>query len=74
MSGPRVISRRLRELREAKGWSARELARRARVAPSIITTAERGEHIPRVENLLKLASALDVSVGELVEGSIHPSA
>ncbi len=46
--------------------SARELARRAGVATSTVTHAERHEHVPHLENLRKIASALNIAVRDLL--------
>jgi transcriptional regulator with XRE-family HTH domain len=61
------LSVRLRELREVKGWSQAELARRADVAQSMISRLEAGRlqsvHLPTLE---KLARALGCSPGYLI--------
>jgi len=58
---------RLREVREFKGWSQAELARRSGVAQSIISRIEAGDqesvHLPSLE---KLARALEVDPGYLL--------
>jgi len=58
---------RIRELREQKGWSQAELARRAAVAQSMVSRLERGQlqsvHLPTLE---KLAAALGCDPGLLI--------
>ena len=60
------ITLRLAELRERKGWSQAELARRAGVAASVVSRAERGETTITLENLDKLARALGVGPRSLI--------
>ncbi|MFN3600006.1 MAG: helix-turn-helix domain-containing protein [Dietzia sp.] len=52
-------------LRERRGWSQTELARRAKVTRQLVGTVESGAHAPRVDAALRLASALGVTVEEL---------
>jgi transcriptional regulator with XRE-family HTH domain len=58
---------RIRELREAKGWSLRELARRARVRPSTLSAIETGQTSGiDFATLERLARTLKVDPGFLV--------
>lgn len=58
---------RIEQLREARGWSRRELARRAGLNETFIRDLlAHPERSPRHENIVKLARALSVSVRELV--------
>jgi transcriptional regulator with XRE-family HTH domain len=59
------VGDRLRELRLEKGYSQRELARRAGIASNSVAVTERGEHAPTFPTIQKLARALDVGPGEL---------
>ena len=61
------IARRLRELRDAKGWSLEALAERSSVSRSNISLIERGESSPTAVVLDKLATALGVSLASLFE-------
>jgi transcriptional regulator with XRE-family HTH domain len=58
---------RIRQLRERKGVSLRELARRAGVGVATLSRIESGEANPRMNTLLQLADALGVFVGHLFE-------
>jgi transcriptional regulator with XRE-family HTH domain len=58
---------RIRRLRERKGVSLRELARRAGVGAATLSRIESGEANPRLSTLLLLAEVLGVFVGELFE-------
>ena len=52
--------RRMRDIREERGWSARELARRAGVGANTVLGAEDGSRRPRKSTWFKLADALGV--------------
>lgn len=55
------------ELREARGWSQRELARRARVRQATLSAIEAGQTTGiDFETLERLAKALDVDPGYLI--------
>lgn len=59
---------RVQELREAKGWSQAELARRAKVRPNTLVDIERGD-VRRIglDVLERLADALEVDPGFLIK-------
>lgn len=57
----------LKELREQRNLSQQELARRAGIAQSSIHYIETGQKSPTYRILQKLASALGVSVADLLE-------
>ncbi len=58
----------IRRLREQQGLSQQELADRADVAKSTIYEAETARRTPKLKTLEKIATALGVSVAELLEG------
>jgi DNA-binding XRE family transcriptional regulator len=60
----------LRRLRRRAGMSQEELAERADLHRTQIGLIERGLRVGRIDTLIKLASALDASPLELLEG-IH---
>lgn len=60
------IALRIRELRDRRGWSQAELGRRAGVASSVISRAERGENTLTLRVLERLAKALDVKPRSLL--------
>jgi transcriptional regulator with XRE-family HTH domain len=51
----------LRQLREAAGWTEEELARRSGLAHMGIRAYGRGKRVPRFASLVRLARAFDVS-------------
>lgn len=73
-----LIARRVRELRDAKGWSLDVLAERSMVSRSNISLIERGQSSPTAVVLDKLATALGISLPSLFEqpeggpGSVSP--
>jgi len=62
------LGQRLRQAREARGWTTRELAIRARIAASVINRLESGERASTsTETLRRLAQVLEVSADYLLE-------
>jgi transcriptional regulator with XRE-family HTH domain len=72
-----LIGRRLRELRDERGWSLDALAERSKVSRSNISLIERGQSSPTAAVLDKLATALSVPLATLFEqrgaAAIEPS-
>jgi transcriptional regulator with XRE-family HTH domain len=65
----------LRRLREERGLSQSDLARRApQVSLSTIKLLDRGVHKPNAKTMIHLARALGVEPGELMEGMEVPIA
>jgi len=61
-----TLGERIVRLRKARGWSARELGRRAGMGDAAISRIETGKvSEPRLATMTRLADALGVSVGEL---------
>ncbi|MCH7876301.1 MAG: helix-turn-helix transcriptional regulator [Gemmatimonadetes bacterium] len=61
------VNLRVRELREARGWSQRELARRAGVRAATVSHLESGKaKSAGFETLEKLAAALGCDPGYLI--------
>lgn len=58
---------RIRQLRERKGVSLRELARRSGLGVATLSRIESGEANPRLSTLLQLADVLGVFVGQLFQ-------
>ena len=59
--------KRLREFRERKGLSLRELGERIGVAYSYISVIENGKRTPNIEVLSKAAKVLDVDLADFFE-------
>jgi transcriptional regulator with XRE-family HTH domain len=60
----------LRRLREAAGLNQEELAFRADIHRTQISFIEGGHRAPRLDTLIKLAGALDVTTNDLVAGIV----
>ena len=59
------VGARIREIREAQGYSLRALADRSGLSLNAISRVERGESSPTVSTLQRLATALSVPISEL---------
>jgi transcriptional regulator with XRE-family HTH domain len=68
------IASRVRELRNAQGFSLDTLAERSGVSRSTISLIERGQSSPTATVLDKLATALAVTLASLFEESAAPAA
>ena len=62
----RWVGAKVRELREAKGWSQEELGFESGLHRNYVGRIERGEQNVAVVNLAKLAKALGVRPSELL--------
>jgi transcriptional regulator with XRE-family HTH domain len=62
------IGKNLRKHRRRAGLSQEEVGIRASLHRTEVGLLERGERLPRVDTLVKLAGALEVSPGELLAG------
>lgn len=67
------IGRRLRECREAAGWTQDDVAKLTKLKPTAVSHFECGRRTPHVENLRILCIALSVSADDLLGLSIHPT-
>ena len=66
-SAKRALGKRIRELRQQKGWSQTAFASRCRIDPSYVSRIEQGEMNPRCSVLQTIANKLEVSVFALLE-------
>lgn len=60
----KVINR-IREVREAQGWTQQELAERAGVSRQSIISIERGRYVPSLPLALRLAAIFSCATDEL---------
>lgn len=65
-----ALGRRIKELRQRRRLSARGLAEQIGVTSGFISQIEAGLGAPSVPNLVKIAGALQVTVGELFETEV----
>jgi transcriptional regulator with XRE-family HTH domain len=63
-----IVGRRIRDLRQAKGWSQEKLAEEADLDRTYIGRIERGEKNIGVENLVRIAQALGSSAADVLRG------
>lgn len=56
----------LRQLREARGWSQEQLAERANLNRSYLGEVERGQAVPSLVTVNKLAVALEIRASNLI--------
>jgi transcriptional regulator with XRE-family HTH domain len=68
------MGRRLRELRERRGWTRVQLGVYADVSTATVSQAESGKRTPNAETLVKLASALGVEPGDFFLEPASPKA
>lgn len=61
-----TIGEKIRELREKKHWSQKQLAKKAGVSETYIKKYERGEVCPSNQTMYKLAKALGVDITVLI--------
>src|SRR3712207_5612471 len=66
------VGRRVRELREARGLTQRELARRASLTPMGVSRIERAGNKSSALSIDRLARALNVDPGELFKDPTRP--
>ena len=73
----RALAERLRELRRERKWSQEKLAEAASMHRTYLAGIERALRNPALENLVKLANALGLTMAELFtmpEGKSVPTA
>ena len=59
----------LKKLRKQKGWSQEKLARESGISYQTLIKIEQGRiKNPKLETLIKLANALNVSLDNLIQG------
>jgi len=70
MEDPRIqFGYRVRQVRQAKGWSQEDLAERCSLDRTYIGGIERGERNISIVNIAKIAQALDLSLSEIMDFS-----
>ncbi len=65
MPSTKTLGQRLRELRESKDFSLRELAKKLDVSAAFLSDVELGRRFPSSDLLVKMAHILEVKVDEL---------
>jgi transcriptional regulator with XRE-family HTH domain len=67
-----AIGRRVRGLRHQRQLSLEALAERSGVSVSMLSTVERGQKVPSILVMGQIATALDTSIGRLVDEEAAP--
>lgn len=62
----KVFASRLRQIRQAKGLSQEDLANRANLHRTYVGSVERGERNISIDNIERLANALEIDIIELL--------
>ena len=68
-----VFSDNLKKIREIKGLSQAELAKRSGLQPSAVSHFETGRRAPSFDNLRRLADTLEVTTDFLIGREIDPT-
>lgn len=66
-SAKRALGKRIRKLRQEKGWSQTAFASMCRIDPSYVSRIEQGEMNPRYSVLQTIANKLEVSLFSLLQ-------
>ena len=61
------------QLRKGKNWSQEDLAKQVDASRIMIGNYERGDNIPSIDVVIRIAKALDVSIDYLVGEGKHAS-
>jgi transcriptional regulator with XRE-family HTH domain len=67
-----AIGRRVKALRRQRQLSLEALADRSGVSVSMLSTVERGQKVPSILVMSQIATALDTSIGRLVDEEKTP--
>ncbi|MBQ5743351.1 MAG: helix-turn-helix transcriptional regulator [Clostridia bacterium] len=68
------VGLRIKQRREALGWTQEEFAEKIGVGPNYISLIERGESFPRYEVLISLLNGLEVSADDIFQDVLNVSA
>ncbi len=64
----KTVGDKIRQLREGRKWTQEQLAERSQIDPANIRSYETGRSLMNLSSLVRIATALDVEPGFLVEG------
>jgi len=65
------LGRRVRELRKARGYSQEAFAHECDIHRTYMGDVERGERNIAIDNIVKIANALDIKLSELFLGTFE---
>jgi len=72
LAAARAVAEIVASNRESKGMTQTALARAIGVRQPVIARIESGEHVPTIETLIKIASALDIEIMVGIASSSRP--
>lgn len=61
-----MLQKEIKSLRQKKGWSQAELARRLHISPSAVGMYEQGRRVPSIDILVAMSEEFGVSLDYLV--------
>ena len=67
----KIFASRLRQIRQAKGLSQEDLADRANLHRTYVGSVERGERNISIDNIERLAKALEIDIIELLNEELE---
>jgi XRE family transcriptional regulator, regulator of sulfur utilization len=67
-----AVGRRIRSFRQQRELSLEALAERSGVSVSMLSTVERGQKVPSILVMSQIATALDTSIGRLIDEETTP--
>lgn len=67
----KAIGKRIKSAREKKMLTQEQLAEQVNLSPMHISVIERGNKLPRLETLIKIANVLDVSADTLLQDVVN---
>ena len=67
----KAIGKRIKSAREKKGLTQEQLAEQVNLSPMHISVIERGNKLPRLETLIKIANVLEVSADTLLQDVVN---
>ena len=65
MDNKKLLGKRIKELRKNAGYTQEKLAEIVEIEINSISSIERGRYFPSPENLVKISTALNVSLSDL---------
>jgi transcriptional regulator with XRE-family HTH domain len=63
----KLFGKRLKNLRESKGWTQENLAEKMNISSNYLSSIERGKENPTFDMLIKFSDALEVEMWELFD-------
>lgn len=64
---PRILGARLREAREARGWTQQQLAERLKLARTTVVAIEKGERRLKPAEIIEITSVLGLDISEVLQ-------